>query len=137
MSQYKNLVDILPVGKSIIKVKPLPEFERGEDGRFHPIAGSQQVGEIKNGDNAGEKYYKYDTDIKYYDMVASKERSCQVIGWNLRDKLILDTGQVEVNIIDKGDKKVMYINKLESCSGMSDEIPVIEDGENYEEEIRF
>lgn len=158
--QFKDLKDLLPLGKSIIKVKPLPEFKKDNNGKFHPIEGSQQVGEIKNGANKGSKFYKYDSDVHYFDSVAQKDRTCQVVAWSLKEKVILDTGMAEVNIIERpvlfdgnptftkegkeAIKRVMYINMVpkeemgdqieNKINGVDDNIPVIEDDEPYGDE---
>lgn len=159
--QFLDLKDVLPLGKSIIKVKPLPEFKKDDNGKFHPVEGSQQVGEIKNGANKGSKFYKYDSDVHYFDSVAQKDRNCQVVAWSLKEKSILDTGEAEVNILEKpilldGEptftkngteavKRVMYINpvpKIGLESGdqnqaenrLIEDIPVIEDDHPYEKD---
>jgi hypothetical protein len=160
MNQFKEIKDVLPLGKSIINVKPLPEFEKGDDGRWHPKQGTQQMGIVKNGKNAGSKFYKYDSDVKYFDDVAKKKRTCQVIAWTSKDKAILDTGRVEINIIEKpvllnGEptytkegkpafKRMSYINNIPQVGAsigdqyqaeyrmMEEEIPIIEK-DNYEE----
>jgi len=98
--QFLNIEDILPVGKHIINVRPLPEFQQ-VDGKWKPIDGTHQCGIIKSGGNKGAKFYKYNTDITYFDRGANKTRTCQIFAWNAKDKAILDKGRVEVNIVEK------------------------------------
>jgi len=107
MAKYENVEDILPLGKKIIRIEPQDRYElypedgvvrTTKDGRpmkGHFIKGEQQTRTIKNGRNAGKKFWVF----KSPDVIGSNGYPVQINAWDEDQKRLFDKGTVEVNVI--------------------------------------
>lgn len=177
---FKNIEDVLGIGKFIIKVYQADEWDKNlNEGRGGFVKGKQQTVAIKGGKTA----YKYnvesvvvngvDKPLRYENTENGKEYRCSVLAFDEKSRQILETGTAEINIVPKLDKgepilkmkdgvptKVLkfYINPLPKF-GMTtgdqnlaenrlykspnpkdfreEDIPVIEDGEEYGKEVGY
>jgi hypothetical protein len=110
MSKYENIEDLLPLGKKVIRIEPQDKFEPFTDGEVHYnkdgkeikgnfIKGVQQTRVIKNGRNAGKKFWVF----KSPDVIGSNGYPVQINAWDEAQKALFDVGQVEVNVIQGKD----------------------------------
>jgi len=107
MKSFKNIEDVLGLGKFIIKVFPADKWDttlNGGQGGFSK--GVQQTVAVKGGKTA----YKYnvETVVKNgqdeklrYDNGEGKEYRCSVLAFDEKSKVILDGGVAEINIVEK------------------------------------
>lgn len=92
MPNYKNIEEVLPVGRHTIKVYPAQEWDNNK-GQF--VRGTHKR---TKPNKAGVSGYIYNTDVIYLD--DGKERRCTLFAYDPTKKSILDEGQVEVNIVE-------------------------------------
>lgn len=90
-NKYKNLEDVLPLGKHKIKMM---RAEVWKDGK--PVKGTQRTGVSKN----GNKYWQYNTDVKYVGS-DGKERHCSYFAFSEEKRDKCEEGDVEINIVEK------------------------------------
>ncbi len=108
--KYENIEDILPLGKKIIRIEPQDAYEKYADNdphykddgtliKGHFIKGVQQTRVIKNGRNAGKKFWVF----KSPDVIGSNGYPVQINAWDEAQKKLFEAGQVEVNVIQGKD----------------------------------
>ena len=107
MKSFKNIEDVLGLGKFIIKVFPADKWDttlNGGQGGFSK--GVQQTVAVKGGKTA----YKYNVETVVrngqdeklrYDNGEGKEYRCSVLAFDEKSKAILDSGAAEINIVEK------------------------------------
>lgn len=87
MSKYENIEDKLGLGKHTIRLEPQDVYENGAF-----VKGQQKTGVTK----AGKIFWLYNSP----DYKNSQGYRFKVLVFEQKDKLLCDTGVVEVNIIE-------------------------------------
>ena len=144
---FKNLENVLPPGKHIIKVFVANEYVNGAF-----VKGTQKR---TKPNSRGISGYVYNTDVKYKDD-DGKERRVMVFAYDAQKKALLDSGEVQVNIVPKLNKGEPIFKKLPNGNFVQEmtayinpspqqplkdpfegtefekDIPVVEDGEDFD-----
>jgi hypothetical protein len=96
---FKNIEQVLPEGKHIIKVFKANEWSEST-GSFIPNT-HKRTKPNKHGISG----YMYNTDVKYIDPESEKERRCNLFAYDERKKILFDSGEIEVNVVPKLNKQ--------------------------------
>lgn len=91
--EFKNLEDVLPSGRRIIKVYKAHEWD-AEIGDFDRHTHKRTVP-----NQAGIRGYIYNTNVEYVDD-NGKKRRCNVFAYDKERKELFDSGEVEVNVVE-------------------------------------
>jgi hypothetical protein len=92
-TKFKNIEDVLPIGKTIIKVYPARQWD-AETGTFDKYSHKRT-----RPNKAGISGYMYSTDVKYVDN-NGKERRCNIFAYDKDKKELFDGGEVEANVVE-------------------------------------